>query len=111
MMVLDIAMVVMLALPAAVSSTFWLKGCPHPRQLRAQALEHALNHMVGAYAQQRLPDFSRQVTIPQMPGKSHQLKWLPMLDLEDRLRSRADRQPSPVVELQPIAIRHRDCRW
>jgi hypothetical protein len=94
--------------PAAVSATFWLKGRPHLHQDRAEALKHVLNHVIGPYSKNCLADFSGQVPIAQVPGKPHQLIGILVPDFDGELCGGADLQPSPIVQLQAVAICHGD---
>jgi hypothetical protein len=109
-MMVPIVMVMIVAL-TAVSATFWLKGHPHLHQRCSKALQHMLNHVVGPYAKNRLLDLGRQMPIPQMPGKAHQLTWIVVPDFNGELQRSLDLQPSPIVQLQTIAVRHRNRRW
>ncbi len=72
---------------AAVSAAFGLEGGLHLYELRSQAVEHILDHMVGPNAKNLVPNFSRQMSISQMPGKAHELIRIFMPDFDNRLRS------------------------
>ena len=58
MMMLIFIMVVMVAV-AAVSTAFGLEGGPHFYEIRSEAMEHVLDHMVGPNAKNLVTDFSR----------------------------------------------------
>jgi hypothetical protein len=110
MMVPTINMVVMQYL-ATVSTTFRLKGHPHLDQDCAEALQHVLDHVIGPYAQNRRLDLGRQMPIPKMPGNTHQLTWIVVADFNDEFQSGLDLQPSPIVQLQAIAVSHCNRCW
>jgi hypothetical protein len=103
--------VVMIVALAAVSATFWLKWHAHLHERCSKALQHMLNHMIGPYAKNRLLDLGRQMPIPQMPGNAHQLTWIVVPDFNGELRRGLDLQPSPIVQLQAIAVRHCNRCW
>jgi len=86
MMTPTVIMVVTVAV-AAVSAAFGLEGGLHLCQIRPEAMEHVLDHMVGPNAKNLVSNFSRQVPISQMPGKTHKLIGIFMSDFNDRLRS------------------------
>jgi len=58
-------MIVMMAL-AAVRTALGLKGSAHIYEIRAEAVEHILDHVVGPNAKNLVLNFSRQVSISQM---------------------------------------------
>jgi hypothetical protein len=63
-------MVVMVAV-AAVSAAFGLEGDVQLYEIRSEAMEHILDHVVGPNAKNLVSNFSRQVPISQMPSKTH----------------------------------------
>jgi hypothetical protein len=100
-------MVVMVAV-ATVRATLWLERDLHLREISSETAEHILDHMVGTNAKNVVPKFRRQMPVSQMPSKSHKLMRIFVPDFHDGLRGGLDLQPSSVVELQAISIRHRN---
>jgi len=78
----SILMTVMMDM-AAVGAPLRLKGVLHLAKIRSKAMEHLLNHVVGANEKRVIPDFGGQVAISQMPGKAHQLIRIFMPDLDN----------------------------
>jgi hypothetical protein len=110
-MMVPTVLVVMIVAMAAVSAPFWLKGHARLHQRCSKALQHMLNHVIGPYAKYRLLDLGRQMPIPQMPGNAHQLTWIVVPDFNGELRRGLDLQPSPIVQLQAIAVCHCNRYW
>jgi hypothetical protein len=79
-------MLVMVAV-TAVSAAFGLEGGLHLYKIRSEAMEHILDHVVGPNAKNPVSNFSRQMPISQMPGKTHKLIGIFMPDLDNKLRS------------------------
>jgi hypothetical protein len=107
-MMTPIAIVVVMVAVAAVGATFGLEGSLHPYKIRSQAIEHLLDHVVGPNAQNLVSNFGRQMSISQMPRKAHKLIRIFMPDFDNRLGSGLNLEPSPIFELQAIAIGHWD---
>jgi hypothetical protein len=87
---LTVIMALMVAV-AAVSAAFGLEGALHLYKIRSEALEHILDHMVGPNAQNLVSNFSRQMSIAQMPSKAHKLTGISMPDFDNGLRSGLNR--------------------
>jgi hypothetical protein len=51
----------------AIGAAFRLEWSLHGRELRAEAMEHFLNHVIGSNAKKLISDFSRQMPISQVP--------------------------------------------
>lgn len=62
--------------------------------------------MIGTNAKRVLANLCGQMPIPQMPGQADKLMGVLVPDLNDGLGSRLDLQPSAIVQLQPIPVRH-----
>jgi hypothetical protein len=75
---------------AAIGAAFGLEGDLHLYELRSEAMEHVLDHMVGPNAKNLVSDFCRQMPISQMPGKAHQLIGISVPDFDDKLRGGLD---------------------
>jgi len=93
---------------AVVSAALGLEGRPQLHEIRSEAVEHRLDHMVGPDAQKLVSNFGRQMPVAQMPGKVHELIRMFMPDLHDELRSRLDLEQPSIFKLQGVAIGHCD---
>jgi hypothetical protein len=100
-------MVVMMAV-TAVGAALGLERGLHLYKIRSEAVEHILDHMVGPDAKSLVPNFSRQMSISQMPSKAHQLIGRSMPDFDNKLRGSPNLQPLPIFKLQAISIGHRN---
>src|SRR5262245_31526948 len=105
MMVSVFVMIVMVAV-AAVRTALGLKGSAQVYEIRSEAVEHILDDMVGPNAKNLVLNFSRQVSISQMPCQAHALIGIFVPDFYEKFGSRLDLQPSSIIELQTISIRH-----
>jgi len=92
----------------AISATLGLERGLHFRELRAEAVEHMLDHMVGPNAENLVPNFSRQMPISEVPSEAHKLVGISVPDFDNRLRSSLNQQPPPVFKLQTISVSHRN---
>jgi hypothetical protein len=100
-------MAVMVAV-AAVRTAFGLKGSAHVYKIGPEAAEHILDDMVGPNAKNLVLNFSGQMSISQMPCEAHALIGIFMSDFNEKFGRRLDLQPSSIIELQAISIRHCD---
>jgi hypothetical protein len=100
------AFIVIVRVAVAVGAAFGLEGSLHLYEVRAKATEHILDYMIGSNAEYLFSDISRQVSISQMPGKANELTGISMPDFHDRLRRGLNLDPSPIIQLQAIAIGH-----
>ena len=91
-----------------VSATFGLERDLHPCKVCSEAKEHILDHMVRPNAKNLVSDFGGQMPIAQMPSKADKLIGIFMSDFNEKFESRLDLQPSSIIELQAISIRHCD---
>jgi hypothetical protein len=91
---------------ATIRAAFGLKGCLHLYELRSKTMEHLLDHMVGPNPKNVVSNFSRQVSVSQMPRKAGVLVRIFMSDFDNRLRSSLNLQPPAVFQLQAISIGH-----
>jgi hypothetical protein len=90
----------------AVGAAFRLERGVHLYKLRSEAMKHLLDHMVGPNAKNLVANFSRQMPISKMPGKSHELIGFFMPDFDNGFRSGHDLQQSPIFKLQGVSIGH-----
>src|SRR6202040_243585 len=65
--------VFMVVIVAAVSAAFGLEGSLHLYQIRSEATQHILDHVVGPNAQNLVSNLCRQMAVSQMPSKAHKL--------------------------------------
>jgi hypothetical protein len=93
---------------AAVSTTFGLERGLHFRELRAEAVEHLLDHMVGPNAENLVPNFSRQMPVSEVPSQARKLVGISVPNFDNMLRSSLNHQPPPILKLQTISISHRN---
>jgi len=100
-----VGMVVMMTV-AAVSAPFGLERSLYLRQLRPEAMQHFLDHMVGPNAKNLVSNFSRQMPISEMPSKTHKLMRIFVSDLDNRLRGGLNFQPPPIFQLQTPSVGH-----
>jgi hypothetical protein len=105
MMVFMFVIIVMVAL-AAVRTALGLKGSAHVYEIRAEAVEHILDDMVGPNAKNLVLNFSGQMSISQMPCQAHALIGIFVSDFNEKFGSRLDLQPSSIIELQAVPILH-----
>jgi hypothetical protein len=91
MLVSRVLIVVMVAV-AAVSAPFRLERGLHVDKTRLEAMQHIFDYVVGPDAQNLMSNFSRQMPISQMPGKTHELIGILMPHLDERLRGGPDLQ-------------------
>ena len=84
---------------AAVSAAFGLERRLQLYKIRSVSVEYFLDHVIRPNEKNLISNFSRQMPIAQMPGEAYKLIGILMSDFNDRLRSRLDFQPSPIVQL------------
>src|SRR5215470_1391206 len=100
-------MVVRLPPAIAIGTTLGLEGGLEMGERRSEPDKHGLDHMVGSDSKNRIADLGGQVPISQVPGDANQLTGIAMTDLDEALGRRLDPDPSRVVELEPVTVRHR----
>jgi hypothetical protein len=91
---------------AAVSAAFGLERDLHPHEIRSKTKEHILDHVVRPNAKNLTSNFSRQMSISQMPRKARQLIGIFMSDFDNELGCSLNLEPSAVFKLQTISISH-----
>jgi hypothetical protein len=107
-MTMQLVVRVMILARISVRATFGLERSPSSHELGTKSLEHGFDHVIGSDAQDPMIDLGRQVPVAQMPGQSRELMQVRMPDFDHRLQGGAHFEPPAVLELQPIAIGHRD---
>jgi hypothetical protein len=107
MMMPNVIVIVVVKVPVAtVSAAFRLEGGHHLCEIRSKPAEHILDYMIGPKAKNLVSNFSRQMPISQMPGKTHKLIGILVTCFDNKLGSGLNLEPPPVVELQAISIGH-----
>jgi len=91
---------------AGVSAAFGLERDLHLFEIRSEAKEHILDHVVRPNAKNLTSNFSRQMPISQMPRKARQLIGIFMSDFDNELCCSLNLEPSAVFKLQTISISH-----
>jgi hypothetical protein len=91
-----------------VSAALRLKTGLYVCKIRSKAAKHILNHMIGPNTKNVVSDFCRQMTVSEMPRDADEALEIPMPDLHKRFSSRSDLQPPAVIELEAIALVHRN---
>jgi hypothetical protein len=91
-----------------VRAAFGLEHGPRRCDVRSEAEEHLLDHVVRPDSEDRISNLRRQVTVPEMPGEPNELAGIAVRDLDDDLRGGLHLQPPTVFELQTISIGHRN---
>lgn len=71
----------------AVNAAFGLERCLHLYKICSETMEHLLDHVVGPNAKNLVSNFSRQMAIPEMPGKAHKLIGIFMPNFDNKLSS------------------------
>jgi hypothetical protein len=105
-MMMPTVVVFVIVVVAAVRTTFGLKRGLHRYELRSKATEHVLDHVIGPDAKNVVSNFSRQVSVSQMPRKAHELMRIFVPDFYNQLRSSLNLQPPSIFQLQAITIGH-----
>jgi len=98
----------MMVAVVAIGATLGLKRGLHCPELRAEAAEHMLDHMIGPDPETLFPKFSRQMPVSEVPSQAYKLLWISVRDLDNMFRGSLNLQPPPVLKLQTISIRHRN---
>jgi hypothetical protein len=91
---------------AGVSAAFGLERDLHLYKIRSKTNEHILDHVVRPNAKNLVSNFSRQMSISQVPREASKLVGVLMPDFEDVLRRSLNLEPSTIFELQAISISH-----
>src|SRR5215813_9092134 len=110
MMMVSLAMAVMVTL-TSVSTAFRLKGSLHLYKIGAEAAEHVLDYVVGTNAKNVVLNFSRQMSISEMPGEAHQLMGIFVAYFDDMFSCGLNSQPPAIFKLQTISIGHCHRLW
>jgi hypothetical protein len=98
-------MVVMVTI-TAVGAAFRLKRGVQLYKLGSEAMEHLLDHMIRANAENPVANFSRQMPVSQMPGKAHELIGILVPDFDNRLGGGLHHEQPPIFKLQGVPVSH-----
>jgi hypothetical protein len=107
MMMLTVSRVVMMAV-ATISAAFGLEGGQHLCKIRSETAEHILDHMVRPDTKNLVSNLGRQMSVSQVPGKTHKLSGIFMSDFDNLFGSGLDPEPPPIIELQAVSVGHRN---
>src|SRR5262245_23872511 len=102
------SVLIMAVMVAAVRTALGLKGSAHVYEIGSKAAEHSLQGMIGPNPKDLVLNFSGQMSISQMPCQAHALIRIFMSDFNEKFASRLDLQPSSIIKLQAISVRHFD---
>jgi hypothetical protein len=106
-----IIVLMMVAMVSAIGATFGLKRGVYFRELCAEATEHMFDHVVWSNPENPVPNFSRQVPVPEVPSQAHKLVWIFVPNFDNMLGSSLNHQPSPILQLQTVSIGHGNGLW
>jgi hypothetical protein len=93
---------------SAVRAAFGLENGLHLHEPRAEAAKQIFDHVIRPDTQHLIPNLRWQMTVAQVPREAHELTRVIVRDFDNRLTRGTNQEPQPVIELQAIAIRHRD---
>src|SRR5262245_8461103 len=105
MMIPAVTMVVLMSV-SAVSAAFRLKGSLQLYKISSEAAEHMLDYMIGTNTKNVVLNFSRQMSISEMPGKAHKLMGIFVPYFDDIFRCGLNSQPPAIFKLQTISVSH-----
>ena len=94
-------------LMAAVRTTFGLKGRLRLIKDRSEAAQHIFDDVIWPNAERLTSELGRDMSIAEMPRQTHKLTGIPVGDIDDGLRRRANDEPTAVRDLQAVSIAHR----
>ena len=98
-------MVIMLM--TAVSAAFGLKGRLQLDEDRSKAAQHVFDDVIWPYAERPTSELGWNMSIAEMPRQAHELTDIAVSHIDDGLRSRANDEPTAVLDLQTVSIPHR----
>ena len=93
-------------LMTAVSAAFGLKGRLQLDEDRSKAAQHVFDDVIWPNAERLTSELGRDMSIAEMPRQTHKLAGIPVGDIDDGLRGRADDEPTAVLDLQAVSIAH-----
>ena len=93
-------------LMTAVSAAFGLKGRLQLDEDCSKAAQHVFDDVIWPYAERLTSELGWNMPIAEMPRQTHKLTRIPVGDIDDGLRRRANDEPTAVLDLQAVAIAH-----
>jgi hypothetical protein len=108
LMVMVVVMVMVVTVRGTVGAAFGLESSLDFVQCGSKTAQHFFNHVIGPNTQGVFADFRRKMAIPKVPGEPHQLVTISMPDFHQGFSSGSDPEPSSIVELESVAVGHRD---
>jgi len=94
-------------LMTAVSAAFGLEGSLQIDEDRSKAAQHVFDDVIWPNAERLTSELGRDMSIAEMPRQTHKLTGIPVGDIDDGLRRRANDEPTAVRDLQAVSIAHR----
>ena len=94
-------------LMTAVSAAFGLKGRLQLNEDRSKPAQHVFDDVVWPYAERLASELGRDMSVAEMPRQTHELTDVVVSDIDNGLRSRANDEPTAVLDLQAVSIAHR----
>src|SRR4029077_6597121 len=101
-------MVMVVIVRGTVGTAFGLESSLDFVQRGSKTVQHFFNHVIGPDTQGIFADFRREMAISKVPGEPHQLMAIMMSDFHQGFSSGSDPEPSSIVELESVAVGHRD---
>jgi hypothetical protein len=108
LMVMAVVMVMVVIVCGTVGAAFGLESSLDFIQRGSKTEQHFFNHVIGPDTQGIFADFRREMAISKVPGEPHQLVTICMPDFHQGFSSGSDPEPSSIVELESVAVGHRD---
>jgi hypothetical protein len=87
MMMLAVVVMMLVMVAITVSAALGLEGGLDLSKIRSEATEHVFDDMVGPDSKNFVSDFSRQMSVAQVPGEPHKLSGIFMSDFDNNLLS------------------------
>jgi hypothetical protein len=103
-----VLMVMVVTVCGTVGAAFGLESSLDFVQGGSKTAQHFFNHVIGPNTQGVVADFRREMAISKVPGEPHQLVTICMPDFHQGFSSGSDPEPSSIVELESVAVGHRD---
>ena len=94
-------------LMTAVSAAFRLKGRLQLDEDRSKAAQHVFDDVIWPYAERLTSELGWNMSIAEMPRQTHDLPDIAVSDIDDGLCSRANDEPTAILDLQAVSIAHR----
>ena len=76
-------LVILMLVMVTVGAPLGLERGMDPREVGAKLADHVLDHLIGPNTKDLVVDFSRQMSVTEMPGQACKLIGIVMPDLDD----------------------------